>query len=85
MFHRGFFRDDQLVAEVSRIAHLPAVIVQGRYDVICPPLSAYRLHHAWPGSLLKMIPDAGHGALEKGITSALVTATEQFKRLQRFE
>jgi proline iminopeptidase len=85
MFHHGFFRDDQLVAEVSRIAHLPAVIVQGRYDVICPPLSAYRLHQAWPGSLLKMIPDAGHGALESGITSALVRATEQFKRLQRFE
>jgi proline iminopeptidase len=85
MFHRGFFRDDQLVADVGRIAHLPAVIVQGRYDVICPPLSAYRLHHAWPGSTLKMIPDAGHGALEKGITSALVTATEQFKRMQRFE
>jgi len=61
------------------------VIVQGRYDVICPPLSAWRLHRAWPGSTLQMIPDAGHGALETGIARALVTATEQFKRHRRFE
>ncbi len=70
--------------DVGRIAHLPAVIVQGRYDVICPPLSAHRLHQAWPGSVLKMIPDAGHGALEKGIASALVGATEQFRRQRKF-
>jgi proline iminopeptidase len=59
--------------------------VQGRYDVICPPLSAYRLHQAWPGSKLRIIPDAGHGALEIGISQALVDATEQFKKLGRFE
>jgi proline iminopeptidase len=53
--------------------------------VICPPLSAYRLHQAWPGSRLRMIPDAGHGALEHGIARALVAATEQFKRFGRFE
>jgi proline iminopeptidase len=68
-----------------RIAHLPAVIVQGRYDVICPPVSAWRLHQAWPGSTLKMIPDAGHGAMEAGIARALVDATEQFKLRRRFE
>ncbi len=66
-------------------AHLPVLIVQGRYDVICPPLSAYRLHQAWPGSTLRMIADAGHGALETGIAGALVAATEQFRRLGRFE
>jgi proline iminopeptidase len=60
------------------------VIVQGRYDVICPPLSAYRLHKAWPGSRLNMIPDAGHAALEPSITRALVAATEQFKRAGTF-
>ncbi|MFA9218064.1 MAG: prolyl aminopeptidase [Sphingomonadaceae bacterium] len=85
MAHLGFFEDDQLVRDIGRIAHLPAVIVQGRYDVICPPLSAHRLQQAWPGALLKMIPDAGHGALEKGIARALVAATEQFKRLRHFE
>lgn len=74
----GFFEEDQLIRNLSRIAHLPAVIVQGRYDAICPPLSAYRLHQAWPGSQLEMIPDAGHGALEHGIASALVRATQRF-------
>jgi proline iminopeptidase len=85
MANLGFFTDDQLVRNVDKIAHLPAVIVQGRYDVICPPLSAYRLHHAWPGSLLKIIPDAGHGALEQGIAAALVAATERFKLARRFD
>ena len=85
MANGGFLADDQLIRDLGRIAHLPAVIVQGRYDVICPPLSAYRLHQAWPGSRLRMIPDAGHGALEIGIARALVGATEQFKRQGRFE
>ncbi len=85
MSNLGFLADDQLIRDVGRIAHLPAVIVQGRYDVICPPLSAHRLHQAWPGARLKMIADAGHGALESGIATALVAATEQFKRNGRFE
>jgi proline iminopeptidase len=85
MAELGFFSDQQLINNVGRIAHLPAVIVQGRYDVICPPVSAYRLHQAWPGSRLRMIPDAGHGALETGISEALVKATEQFKRQRRFD
>jgi proline iminopeptidase len=84
MAHHGFFTDDQLIREVGRIAHLPVVIVQGRYDVICPPLSAYRLHQAWPGSVLRIVPDAGHGALEAGIARQLVAATEQFKRHRKF-
>jgi proline iminopeptidase len=85
MAHGGFLEPDQLMRDVGRISHLPAVIVQGRYDVICPPLSAYRLHQAWAGSRLRMIPDAGHGALETGIARALVAATEQFKRYGRFD
>ena len=85
MLNGAFLEEDQLVRDIGRIAHLPAVIVQGRYDVICPPLAAWRLHGAWPGSKLQMIPDAGHGALEAGIARALVAATEQFKRLGRFE
>ncbi|MBC7456394.1 MAG: prolyl aminopeptidase [Massilia sp.] len=84
MANLGFLEEGQLLRELGRIAHLPALIVQGRYDVICPPVSAYRLHQAWPGSVLRIIADAGHGALENGIASALVDATEQFKRRARF-
>ena len=85
MANGGFFEDNQLLRDLDRIAHLPALIVQGRYDVICPPLSAYRLHQAWPQSVLKMIPNAGHGALETGISTALVAATESFRRKRRFD
>ncbi|MFT5642742.1 MAG: proline iminopeptidase [Janthinobacterium sp.] len=84
MTNRGFLNEDQLIARIATIHHLPAVIVQGRYDAICPPLSAYRLHQAWSGSRLRIIADAGHGALEPGIAGALVEATEQFKRHGRF-
>jgi proline iminopeptidase len=85
MANAGFLEEDQLIRDLGRIAHLPAVIVQGRYDVICPPLSAHRLQRAWPGAVMRMIPDAGHGALEAGIARALVAATEQFKRRRRFD
>jgi proline iminopeptidase len=81
MANLGFLEEGQLLRDLDRIRHLPCVIVQGRYDVICPPVSAYRLHQAWPGSTLKMIADAGHGALETGISAALVAATEKFKGL----
>lgn len=80
MANLGFMEEGQLLRNLPRIAHLPAVIVQGRYDVICPPVSAYRLHQAWPGSQLRMVADAGHGALEAGIAAALVAATEAFKQ-----
>jgi proline iminopeptidase len=77
--NRGFFSDDQLIRNVDRIRHLPAIIIHGRYDMLCPPLSAWRLHKAWPEANFHMIPDAGHGAFEPSITSALVNATDQFK------
>jgi proline iminopeptidase len=80
--HDGFFSDDQLVRDIDRIRHLPAVIVQGRYDIVCPPRAAFRLHAAWPESKLQVIDDAGHSGFEPGIAKALVYATEQF-RLQR--
>lgn len=78
--HQGFFSDDQLIRNVARIHHLPAVIVQGRYDVVCPPVSAWRLHQAWPQARLEMVEDAGHAASEPGTRAALVAATERFKR-----
>lgn len=77
--HEGFFGDDQLIRNIDRIRHLPAVIVQGRYDVVCPPRTAFRLHAAWPEATLRVIDDAGHSAYEPGIAQALVAATEAFK------
>ncbi|MGH8259874.1 MAG: prolyl aminopeptidase [Steroidobacteraceae bacterium] len=79
--NRGFFRSDgQLIADVGRIRHIPAVIVQGRYDVVCPMRSAWDLHRAWPESELRIVGDAGHSAFEPGITHELVAATDRFAR-----
>ncbi|MFZ6844820.1 prolyl aminopeptidase [Undibacterium sp. RuTC16W] len=84
MLHGAFMEEDQLIQQIGKIRHLPAVIVQGRYDVICPPISAYRLHQAWPEAAYHVIGDAGHAAMEPGIASALVKATEEFKAGGRF-
>lgn len=77
--NRGFFTDDnQLLENIERIAHIPSVIVQGRYDVVCPPESAYQLHRAWPSSTLIIAGRSGHSALEPEITSHLVEAASRF-------
>lgn len=79
--HRGFFsRDDQLLANVGKIRHLPAVIVQGRYDVVCPMMSAWDLHTAWPEAEFKIVADAGHSAFEEGILAELVAAADAMAR-----
>ena len=83
--HHGFLEEDQLIRNVERIRHLPAVIVQGRYDMVCPPATAFRLHAAWPQSRLVMVGNAGHSAQEDGIAAALVEATEQFRTAGHFE
>jgi proline iminopeptidase len=84
MLHGAFMEEDQLIDNIDRIRHLPAVIIQGRYDVICPPTSAYRLHQAWPEAQLHMVGNAGHAAMEPGIAAELVRATEQFKIDRKF-
>lgn len=84
MLNGAFMQEDQLIKNINLIRHLPAVIVQGRYDIICPPISAYRLHQAWPQAKFHMIKDAGHAAMEPGIAAELVRATEQFKTVGRF-
>ncbi|MBC7575708.1 MAG: prolyl aminopeptidase [Herminiimonas sp.] len=81
--HDGFMAPDQLLQNVPRIAHLPAVIVQGRYDIVCPPVSAWRLHQAWPQARLEMVDDAGHAAFEPGTARALMAATERFRQSLR--
>ena len=74
----AFLRSDtQLLDDVPRIAHLPGVIVQGRYDVVCPAASAWELHKRWPGSRLRLVGDAGHSISEPGIVAALVEATDE--------
>ncbi len=79
--HGGFLRsDDQLLADAGRIRGIPGVIVQGRYDVVCPMRSAWDLHRAWPEAALQIVPDAGHSAFERGITHELVAATDRFAR-----
>ena len=76
--HGAFLRSDtQLLDDVPRIAHLPGVIVQGRYDVVCPAASAWELHKRWPGSRLRLVGDAGHSIGEPGIVAALVEATDE--------
>jgi proline iminopeptidase len=79
--NRGFLAVDGSSSTTSRsIRHIPAVIVQGRYDVVCPAVSAWALHRAWPEAKLVVVPDAGHSAYEPGITRALVEATDSFSR-----
>ena len=74
-----FLPAEGLLAGVGRIGHLPAEIVQGRYDMICPARSAFDLAAAWAQARLTIVPDAGHSALEPGIRRALVAAVERFR------
>jgi len=76
----GFFEhDDQILRNVARIAQIPGVIVQGRYDVVTPMKTAYELARAWPKGALRVVPDAGHAASEPGIVDELVRATDAFR------
>jgi proline iminopeptidase len=77
--NRGFLtHEEQLLEDVSKIRDIPAVIVQGRYDVVCPATSAWALHRRWPEADLKLVEDAGHSAYEPGILHELITATDRF-------
>ncbi|MBB5956074.1 proline iminopeptidase [Saccharothrix tamanrassetensis] len=77
--NRGWLDEGQLLRDVGKLAGIPAVIVQGRYDVATPATTAWELHRAWPGSELVMVPDAGHSFDEPGILRALVDATDRFR------
>ena len=74
-----FDTDNYLLENVDRIRHIPAVIVHGRYDVVCPFMNAWDLHRVWPEAELKIIANAGHAATEPGIADALVRATDSFR------
>ncbi len=75
--NKGFFENEnQLIDNIDTIRHIPAIIVQGRYDVVCPAESAWELSKAWPEAQLQIIQDAGHSMAEEGIRKALVAATD---------
>ena len=74
-----FLPEGALLERTATIRDLPGAIVQGRYDTVCPPATAYDLHRAWPAASFRIIPDAGHSAMEPGTRRALVEATERFK------
>lgn len=76
--NKGFMREGQLLEDVDKIRHIPTVIVQGRYDVVCPIESAWALHRAFPEAELVVVNDAGHSAKEPGIATALLDATDRF-------
>jgi proline iminopeptidase len=80
--NRGFLRhENQLIDDVPKIRHIPTIIVQGRYDVVCPPMSAWDLHRAWPQADLKIVTEAGHSAFDPANTHELVSATDRFRDL----
>jgi proline iminopeptidase len=76
--HDMFLRDDELIQGAAHIRHLPCTIVQGRYDMVCPPNSADELARAWGNASLQIVADAGHSAMEPGIRASLVRATDAF-------
>jgi proline iminopeptidase len=80
--HNMFKPDDYLLQNISRIRHIPCVIVQGRYDIVCPPVTAYELHQQWPEAEFIIVPAAGHSSSEPGILSELVRATDRFRALK---
>jgi proline iminopeptidase len=76
--NKGWFAEGQLIRDAGVLRDIPAVIVQGRYDICTPPVTAWDLHRAWPEAEFVMVPDAGHAFDEPGILSALVEATDRF-------
>lgn len=74
----GFMEDLEILKKADAFAHIPGFIIQGRYDVICPPENAYKLHELWPNSELNIVETSGHAASEEDISSALVAATNTF-------
>jgi proline iminopeptidase len=77
--HGGWLDDGQLVRDAGKLAGIPGRIVQGRYDVVCPPVTAWELHQAWPDSTLTVLPRAGHAITDLGVLDALLEATDSFR------
>jgi proline iminopeptidase len=82
--NHAFLPENSLLGNVTHLHDIPGCIVQGRYDIVCPIISAHELHTAWPQADYRVIADAGHAAWEPGILAALIAATERFKLSQSF-
>jgi proline iminopeptidase len=76
-----FMAENALLDNLHKIRHIPAAIVQGRYDLVCPPVAADDLHRAWPEAAYEVIADAGHSAMEPGIRKALVRVMNGFRKI----
>lgn len=76
--NNGFMEENQLLKNIDRIRKIPAIIVQGRYDVVCPMISAWELAQAWPEADFRISPDSGHSAFDAGNTHQLIMATDHF-------
>lgn len=79
-----FLPENALLSNAHRLRDVPGVIVQGRYDMVCPLVSAHELSRAWPRAEYRIVPDAGHSVWEPGILGALIEATERFKTARSF-
>jgi proline iminopeptidase len=77
--HDGWLEPDQLVRDAGKLAGIPGRIIQGRYDAVCPPVTAWDLHRAWPDSTLQLLPQAGHAVTDRGVLDALLAATDEFR------
>ncbi|GAA3516880.1 prolyl aminopeptidase [Aeromicrobium panaciterrae] len=74
----GWFTDNQLIDDAVKLKDIPGVIIQGRYDMCTPAVTAWDLHRSWPEAEMKIIPDAGHAFTEPGILDAIIEATDRF-------
>ncbi|HEV7978429.1 prolyl aminopeptidase [Amycolatopsis sp.] len=77
--NNSWLEDGQLIRDAGKLANIPGVIVQGRYDAVCPPITAYELHRAWGKSRLELLDTAGHAVNETGVLAALRAATDGFR------
>ena len=78
--HNGFVSGDDMLGSIDKVRHIPTCIVQGRYDMVCPPSTAYELHSRWPEAEFKMVGDAGHSAMEPGTIQALMEAVKSLQQ-----
>ncbi len=81
ILNQCFVDGEALLKKAANLINIPTTIVQGRYDMVCPPQTAWALHQSMPHAKLNMVADAGHSAMEPGVTSALIEATETYKTL----
>jgi proline iminopeptidase len=77
--NRGWLDPDQLIRDAGKLAGIPGRIIQGRYDSVTPPATAWALHQAWPGSELLILPRAGHAVTDSGVLDGLIKATDAFR------